>query len=392
MSAKAVVVKDTRGPVVHAEVTLNAGWTFPLTNKDGYTIYPASLSAQSAYVKVFADGYKPYLQLVSLDGNNQEIHIGGDPNFGPPNTIHLPPLSFKRPLLPPSREEVCNGQTTQQGLYVRTIRYGQMPWWGACWAWLDTQSRQEAAQQLLLNGDTICLIGVPSGGALYPEPNQFYSEDKFPPLSSTPAQIRNMVEEALDLGFTAVWLFLGGDDGGTVGFPIAVAQAQALGPILEDLLDYVMVVPGWDGVWYGYTPDQVAMFSFIARSEGFQYVGIEHSTGHLLAGGQGDEDYREGGKMVLYDTILGEFNSGQFDATVWQILGRMIDPYLWPPDQPLGSDYNPAPKLLAPGSPRGPYYYVVFEYGIYAWVRGTLAATIHQWRDYFRNCGASNVC
>ena len=392
MSAKAVVVFDNKGvPVPNAETSLGGMYLFPLTNTDGYSLYPSSLTSMGTYLKVIANGALSYLQRVSLDGADQEIHVGGDPNAGPPNTIHLPPLSFKHALQPPTREEVCSGQTTQQGFTVTTTEFGQMPWWGGCWAWLSPLSRQEAAQQLLHHGDTVCLIGVPSEGALYPEPNQFYSEDKFPALSMTDVQVVAMVQEAIDLGFRSVWLFLGGDDGGTNGYPIAIAQTQVLGPALGALNASVCQFPGWDGVWYGYTPEQIGAFAAAARAAGAVYVGVEHSTGHLLAG-EGGGDYLPGGVMTGYDVILGEFNSGQFDGTVWQVLGRMIDPYVWPTDQPAGSDQNPAPKYLAPGSPRGPYVYRVFEYGIYEWVRGTPPETIARWKAYFEACGATNVC
>lgn len=367
------------------------GFLFAITNTDGYAEWP-SVPVPFTGVLQLAGAAQYYQQPVSMpDVVNVTIRVGDSPSN--PQDVHLPACApFKPPLRPPTREDVCNGQTTQQGFTVTTTQFGAMPWWGACWAWLSSLSRREAAQQLLAHGDTVCLIGVPSGGPLYPEPDQFYSEDKFPALSMTTAQVADLVAEALGLGFKAVWLFLGGDDGGTVGYPIAVAQAQALGPALGALTAYVLVVPGWDGVWYGYTPEQVQSFAAIARAAGFRYVGIEHSTGHLLAG-LGTADYTApNGVMVGYDVILGEFNSGEFDGTVWQVLGRMIDPYIWPPDQPAVSDSNPAPKYLAPGSPRGPYVYRVFEYYIYLWVRGASAETVASAKAYFVGCGAQNVC
>lgn len=99
MAAKAVVVKDITGlPIQNAEATLMEDQTWidilPLTNPDGYTLSKISYNGGNFYLKVFANNYKPYLQLVTLDDQNQEIHIGGDPNFGPPNTIHLPPINF----------------------------------------------------------------------------------------------------------------------------------------------------------------------------------------------------------------------------------------------------------------------------------------------------------
>ena len=90
--------------------------------------------------------------------------IRGGGTGGNPQDVHLPACSpFKRPLRVPTREDVCNGQTTQQGLTVTTTQFGAMPWWGACWAWLTQADRGMAARQLLAHGDTVCLIERPSG-------------------------------------------------------------------------------------------------------------------------------------------------------------------------------------------------------------------------------------
>lgn len=111
MNAKAVVVKDESGvPVINAECTfvsdLSMEFPFPLTNKDGYTYPPPGISAQPGHIRVLATGFLPAIYPITLDSSNQEIHLGGDPNFGPSNTIHLPALqkSFKKP----SRERILN--------------------------------------------------------------------------------------------------------------------------------------------------------------------------------------------------------------------------------------------------------------------------------------------
>jgi len=300
----------------------------------------------------------------------------------------------------PSRTDLLNGRTTQQGLTITTTQFGQMPWWGSCWAWLSPQARQEAATQLLAAGDTICLIQLPDGIPLYDEANQFYTADKFGPLDMTSgnlqidASFRALIEEALLLGFKGVWVFLGGDDG-EHGYPIAIKQTQMLGPLLAtsqygDLNQYVVQFPGWDGVFYGYTPEHVGSFAAAARTAGAAYVGLEHSTAHLPVG-NGTADYEPGGLMTNYDVILGEFDFERYDDTVWQVLGRMIQPYNRPPEQPAGDDPHP-PFYLAPVSDRGPYIYRVFEYGIYQWVRGVPEARIRAARETFESMGARNVC
>ena len=118
MAAKAVIVIDGNGnALLNAEVTLvidkNINFTFPLTNSDGYSLSPFSIFKVDGYIKVVANGYKNYLQLVSLDDQNQEIYVGGDPNFGPPNTIHLPPFSFSKP----SRDSIINVTANFCNLY-----------------------------------------------------------------------------------------------------------------------------------------------------------------------------------------------------------------------------------------------------------------------------------
>ena len=289
----------------------------------------------------------------------------------------------------PTREQVCNGQTTQQGLYIATNGFGTMPWWGACWAWLTPADRAMAARQLLKHGDTICLIQVAlDGRALYDEPGQFYSVDRFGPLVQTIDQTVALVREALSLGFSACWMFLDGDNG-QWGYPVAVAQVQALGPALGALAASVLVLPGWDGVFYGYTPQQVASFAAAARAAGFLYVGVEGSTGHIPVG-NGTADYAPGGLMADYDAVLMEFNDGQFDDSVWQVLGRMVRPYVRPADQPSGDDPNP-PFYLAQPSARGPYYGRIFEFFIYGWVRGTPASVVAAAKAQFAAMAPTNA-
>lgn len=373
---------------------LPGGFLFAITNGDGYAVWDAvpvpfsgTLQLAGAAASYGPNGNGETVNIPAV--NNVTIRVGPSPSN--PQDVHLPACSpFKKPLPKvPTREAVCNGQTTQQGLYVATNQFGTVPWWGACWAWLNPSDRAMAARQLLKNGDTICLIQVAlDGRALYDEPNQFYSADKFPPLTQTMAQTVALVQEALSLGFAGVWLFLDGDDG-QAGYPVAVAQAGALGPALGPLVKYVAVFPGWDGVFYGYTPQQVAGFASAARAAGFIYVGVEGSTGHIPVG-NGSADYEPGGLMNGYDIILGEFNDGEFDDSVWQVLPRMGRPYNRPANQPVWDDPNP-PFYLATPSPRGPYYFRIFEYYIYGWVRNTPASVVAASKAQFAAMAHTNV-
>jgi hypothetical protein len=89
---------------------------------------------------------------------------------------------------------------------------------------------------------------------------------------------------------------------------------------------------------------------------------------------------------------MGEFATVHQDS-FWQVLGRCIDPYNRPPDQPPNDDPNPPKYLPGQSSSRGPYFYVAFEPttgGVYEWCRGN--CTLEQVREvdsYMRACGAT---
>jgi hypothetical protein len=192
-----------------------------------------------------------------------------------------------------------------------------------------------------------------------------------------------------------------------------------------DLTPYILFRPGWDGCFYGWggvepktqttytTPlrwrhvnqPQAALTSAELDDqqqrvkqfgERFRevlplgYLGIEHTPGNIPAG-EGGGDYAPGGLMTTYDTMMGEYNTFHEDS-YWQIAGRMLDDYVRPPDQPAGDDPHP-PKYLGPDSPRGPYFYVVFEPtrpGVYEWCRGNCTREQMQQEDaYIRATGAT---
>ena len=118
------------------------------------------------------------------------------------------------------------------------------------------------------------------------------------------------------------------------------------------------------------------------------YFAIEHTPGNIPCG-EGGSDYASGGLMSTFDTMMGEFNTVHEDS-FWQVAGRMVSPYHRPPDQPAGDDPNP-PFYLAPGSPRGPYFYVGFEPlqgGVYEWCRGCCSLEqVRAVNQYMRDAG-----
>lgn len=142
---------------------------------------------------------------------------------------------------------------------------------------------------------------------------------------------------------------------------------------------------------YEWSPDNVRDFGELFRQflpDG--NLAIEHSPGHIPCG-EGGSDYAPGGLMQNYDTIMSEFNTVHEDSC-WQIVARMVKPYHRPPDQPSGDDPNP-PFYLAPGNPRGPYFYVAFEPtigGVYQWCRGQCTLSdVQNVRAYLRGLGCT---
>jgi hypothetical protein len=293
----------------------------------------------------------------------------------------------------PIRAELCAVQTSgMQGLTVTTTQHGVLPWWDAALAWLTPEDRRAVYAAKRTAADTHCLMQLPSGPPLYDEPGQAYSPDKFGPLDWTHSntaidpQLPALVREVLDAGLLPV-LFLGGDDGER-GYPIAVQQLPLVVDALGDLMASTLIVPGWDGVFYGWTPEHIVTFGAQFRAlcpDG--YLGIEMSEGHIPLG-EGPSDWTKTGRMKDYDVLLVEFSPDNLhqDST-WQIAGRLLGPrYVRPADQPAGDDPHP-PWYLGDGSPRGPYYPIGFEYDTYYFVRGLSAEAVREHRAYLAAMG-----
>lgn len=320
---------------------------------------------------------------------------------------------------PPTRTHICGIKTSLAGLTYDTTEFGPIPAW--FYAGLNDTDRVIALNAHLAAGDTHIPIGISEA---YKEPGTLW-----------PAELREGYDYAYDLSaFRAVLLPvleagllidmpLAGDGlsvnpdpqqgqyndpiGNTYGYewlmnnlPRIVAGLQGDGtPANPDLTPYIIFRPGWDGVFYGWgdssvpdpQPSRVKAFGELFRSllpNG--YLSIEHTPGNIPCG-EGGADYAAGGLMQNFDTILSEFNTVHEDSC-WQVVGRMVQPYNRPPDQPSGDDPHP-PFYLAPGNPRGPYFYVAFEPtvgGVYQWARGQCTlADVQNVRAYLHGLGCS---
>lgn len=311
--------------------------------------------------------------------------------------IHLVPLPPPLPP-PPTRQQALSMQLTFQGLYVDCPPYGRLPWFEAAIAWVGPECRANVYAAKHAAGDTHLVIQLPFGPPLYDEPNQPYSADRFGALDWTAhdtaidPQLSQLVADVIHAGFVPE-LVLGGDGPSNSGhafteLPLVLAALRAYSP---DLSLYTILNPGWDSVFYGWTPQQIADFGRLFRRlapDGF--LAIEHNIGHIPLGG-GPADWSRSGPMSTYDLVLSEFS--QPDApnndSLWQVAGRLLGPaYRRPADQPAGDDPTP-PWYLRSGTPRGPYFVCAFEWvGEYSFVRGKqTSAQQQQFRQYLRALG-----
>lgn len=279
-----------------------------------------------------------------------------------------------------------------QGLYVQTQQFGQLPWWDAALPWLNPSDRQAVYAAKHGAGDTHQIIELPCGPPLYNEGGQAYSPDKFGPLdwmhgnTAVDPQLPALIDEVLANG---LWpeLVLGGDDG-EAGYALAKMQLPLITTALASYRKQMLVRGGWDGVFYGWTPEHIVAFGAQFRSlwpDG--YLSIEMSEGHIPLG-EGPTDWTPTGRMKDYDVLLTEFNPNNIhqDST-WQIAGRLLGPaYHRPPDQPSGDDPAP-PWYLSAGSPRGPVFTNAFEYDAYFWIRGKSQSAVETNRAYLRAMG-----
>lgn len=312
--------------------------------------------------------------------------------------VHAVPLPPPIPA-PKSRDEILSVTMMFQGLTVQTQQFGALPWFEAALPWMTKADRESAYAAKKAAGDTHSMAGAPTGGALYPEPGQPYDQPGFGPLDWTNGLTKMtpdflaLIVEQIQHGFTPIVFFDERQDVSRKCLELAM-DAYLTNEYGVDFTQYVITVPGFDGVFYGWNPpDLIVEWAAYARSRSPNcYLGLEHNTGHIPLG-EGGSDYAPGGKMNGFDLILSEYDDwnpnvpGSAGDGVWQINGRLERPYNRPPDQPQGDDPNP-PFYLAQPSPRGPYYHLAFEFNEFLWVRSRVSAEdIQKQRDYLKAMG-----
>lgn len=354
----------------------------------------------NTYIIITAKGYQPLIwntTIPKLVANNQ----AGRHNMVllvPNPTADFDDFPHTQLAQALTREQILNLKITGQGLVVQTQQFGQLPWWEAALTYLDKADRAAVyaakhASTAWAGGDTHAILAVPSGRALYDEPGQPYSADRFPPLDWTNGgtkmapQFDLLVLELINNGFVPM-IFLDETESTSERTLPLVINALQHSPA-GDLTPYVLIGPGWDGVFYGWEPSHVVIpaWASLARASCPKcYLFIEHNVGHIPVG-EGPSDWRPDGLMNGFDLLLSEFFDNQFDDSVWQIAGRTIRPYHRPADQPTTDDPNP-PFYLEAGSTRGPFRACAFEFAMFGYVRGRWTPEqVNGMRDYFKQLG-----
>lgn len=315
----------------------------------------------------------------------------------------------------PTRDEVCRVLIGFQGVTIQSRQYGTFPAFGPETSSLDDDDLRSYLDQVAALGWTHVEFAVSwnyqSRDYSYPIPGR--------DLSQNLPELKRRIEMAIRRGLK-VALFCAGDGEGsgpgyndpvgwTYGRQWLMANFQriydAMGPTPEsdkDCRPFMVFLPGYDGTdsYAWVTAQNLVDWWRFARQVidrgSVGYLGQEWSAGHCQAGGEwdGPATYINGPAMAL-DVILQEFPASAPMPTgepeqVWQMMGRMVRPYHRDPNQI--DDPNP-PYYLAQGTPRGPYYYVCYEYDTYYWVRGKISVQqIESDRRYLRARGGEIVC
>lgn len=302
---------------------------------------------------------------------------------------------------PPSRDALISPRLTFQGLIFDTAQFGKLPGFEACLPWLTSADRRAVYAAKHAAGDTHCIITIPDGVPLYDEANQAYSPDKFGPLDWTAGntkiddKLTDLIREVIGAGFPQILLYLGGDGGGDA-YKIAYTQLDLLRANADynsTLFQYCVVLPGWDGVFYGWPLEQVEPWAAKFRALWpTGTLGLHYSTGHIPLG-EGGSDFKAGGRMQHFDLLVGEFDDNLHQDSTWQILNRLEAHYIRPSDQPAADDPDRRYYLTDP-SPRGRWGHFAMEFGEYEAVRcgenfDGMVAHVNQNRGYLRAMGVA---
>lgn len=310
---------------------------------------------------------------------------------------------------PPTRSTLLGGCSRLQGVIATTVQYGTFYAFGPEINMLDVPSDRLAYYQAQKAAGTTALV-IGWAGLTYSEPD-FTFPVPGPDMrwvNDIPGFCDRLAEIVRhDLH---VLLMLPGDghtgvDDNPFGYQFVMAHVTPLIEAMKaypagDLTKYTIICPGFDGVVWNWTSDEVMAYGNLIRSlvpDG--YSALEYPAGVLGPFGEGKPQYD--GPMRIFDKFYQEFAYPPFSNPdqMWQIGARMLGPkYVRPPDQPKDDDPGaPFPAgsggdYLSGGTPRGPYFTEGFEYLTYGYVRGHVPnAVVNSDRAYLQAMGYASV-
>jgi hypothetical protein len=383
----------------------------------GFPVFPGDVTAFNVHATAANhDTYGVVVTGIRPGGSGIDFFLGDCEQASRASYALFYPLaawpSVVPPLpTPPTRDQALNVCLTFQGLSFYSNQFNEeMPLFEAAMPWLggddrDTIYRRKraAANPFCPAGDTHSIIAVPDGRPLYDEPNQPYNAGRFPSLDWTAGEthvdgrLADLVVEQRRAGFIPLVFLDERFDHSNAMLPLVI-DALRHNTYGVDLTAHVVILPGWDGVFYGWEPSHQVIPAWAARARQLCpscMLGIEHNTGHIPLG-EGDSDWVSGGLMKDFDLLMSEFDDARFDDSVWQIAARTIGPaYRRPADQPSSDDPRP-PFYLREPTARGPRRACAFEFYEYGWVHdwyradhAQLLKDVQEARKYFKNIGYS---
>jgi hypothetical protein len=308
-------------------------------------------------------------------------------------------LAASAPIAKPTRDQLTHSRLHFGGQDVTLPRYGTIPWFDAALQALTPDERQIVYAMKRASGDTMVMLALwwaySDASCVYPVNNGFGID-----FSTNWAGYKALIQEAIDNGFCIeLKLACEGQQRvpGQLGYFWAMQQAPALMAYLSDVLPWCVVSLGFELLGEGgnWSDQQVTDAHLMLRQAvGDNAIALELGEGYnKWNAGQSDPDdgtacwATSAGQAI--DVFEQEFPQPLEEGDHWrgcEILSRRnLGPSYSGPSDP--ADPNP-PFYFAHGTPRGPHVVWAYEYALYDWVRGNIAAPQYaQYRNAFAGFG-----
>ncbi len=409
------------------------GFLFAITNNDGYAIWPEVQMPFDGTLQIAGAAKFYQQNDVKVSGANVTLRCGPSPSNPQDIILPavVPFKSGSVLPAPPSRDELCGVNCPFQGLTFQSATYGPMPMFDPAIAWPDFATDHESMfdAKIAAKG-THFNIAVSSQYDQDPARNVYAGKvgrDFTQDLGALRELIIEIICAGADRGIPTgfkILLAMAGDGmsvnddpqpgqyndpvGWTYGYQWLMRNFDRVWSALEgangegpDLTPWIVPMPGYDGVVPGWQPWQlVSEYARMVRQRigAAAASGIELSAGYKTPSGEGNYFATEDGKT--FDTILQEYpypmgppdlipanllapppghnwntmppltneQRSPWDQ-VWQITGAMVQPFNRPADMPSNDYPGGIPFDLAGGTPRGPFFYIKWEFDTFGWVR-----------------------